>query len=98
MPSASCDGVLSRSVSPVGVASAARRANSRSVTAWIYRLRATTLNKAGRLVAAHGAPGRRLWQRNFYERVVRSEEDMDRIRVYIRDNPLGWELDDENPL
>ena len=42
MPSASCDGVLSRSVSPVGIASAARRANSRPVTAWIYRLRATT--------------------------------------------------------
>ena len=53
---------------------------------------------AKRVNVARGAPGRRLWQRNFYERVVRSEEDMDRIRAYIRDNPLGWELDDENPL
>ena len=42
MPSASCDGVFSRSVSPVGVAIAACRANSRPVKALIYRLRATT--------------------------------------------------------
>ena len=48
MPSASCDGVLSRSVSQVGIASAARRANSRFVTAWIYRLPATKLSTQGR--------------------------------------------------
>ena len=30
----------------------------------------------------------RLWQRNFYERVVRDEYEMNEIRVYIRDNPL----------
>ena len=51
-----------------------------------------------RVNLARGAPGRRLWQRNFYERIVRSEEDMDRIRAYVRDNPLRWELDAENPL
>ena len=51
-----------------------------------------------RVNVAHGASGRRLWRRNFYDRVVRSEEDMDRIRAYIRDNPLRWELDADNPL
>ena len=34
---------------------------------------------------------RRFWQRNFYERVVRDEYEMDEIRAYIRDNPLRWE-------
>ena len=53
---------------------------------------------AKRVNVARGAPGRRLWQRNFYERVVRSEEDMNRIRAYIRDNPFHWERDVENPL
>ena len=33
----------------------------------------------------------RLWQRNFYERVVRDEYAMNELRAYIRDNPLRWE-------
>lgn len=37
------------------------------------------------------------WQRNYYERVIRNEEEADRIRRYIRDNPLQWERDEENP-
>lgn len=31
---------------------------------------------------------RRLWQRNFYERVIRDEYEMNELRAYIRDNPL----------
>lgn len=36
---------------------------------------------------------RRLWQRNFYEHIVRSEDDMERVRAYIADNPAQWRLD-----
>ena len=38
-----------------------------------------------------------LWQRNYYERVVRSEAELDAIRKYIDENPLRWALDAENP-
>jgi len=44
-----------------------------------------------------GTPGVRLWQRNFYERVIRGEEELKRARQYILDNPLRWHLDPENP-
>jgi len=37
----------------------------------------------------------RLWQRNYYEHVIRDEEDMRDIRQYILDNPARW-TDDEN--
>ena len=47
--------------------------------------------------AALGTPGRPLWQRDFYDHVVRNEQDLHRIREYIRNNPLQWELDEENP-
>ena len=40
---------------------------------------------------------RRLWQRNYYEHVVRDEKELDRIRRYIDENPARWALDDENP-
>jgi REP element-mobilizing transposase RayT len=35
----------------------------------------------------------RLWQRNYYEHIVRDEEDLERIRVYIEDNPRNWSMD-----
>ena len=38
-----------------------------------------------------------VWQRNYYEHVIRDEQSLQRIRQYICDNPLRWELDPENP-
>jgi len=40
---------------------------------------------------------RKLWQRNYYEHVIRNEDELHRIREYIQTNPLRWELDRENP-
>lgn len=37
----------------------------------------------------------RLWQRNYYEHIVRNEEELNRIREYIISNPLKW-ANDEN--
>ena len=39
----------------------------------------------------------RVWQRNYYEHVIRDEPDLARVRCYIDENPLRWALDDENP-
>ena len=36
------------------------------------------------------------WQRNYYERVIRNEQEMHALRLYITNNPLQWELDREN--
>ncbi len=44
-----------------------------------------------------GMSGAPVWQRNYYEHIVRGEEELDRIRLYIEDNPLMWEMDRENP-
>ncbi len=41
-------------------------------------------------------PGR-LWQRNYYEHIIRSEEAYDHIRQYIANNPLSWECDQLHP-
>jgi REP element-mobilizing transposase RayT len=41
-------------------------------------------------------PGK-LWQRNYYEHVVRDERDLERIRRYIVNNPNQWAMDAENP-
>jgi REP element-mobilizing transposase RayT len=48
--------------------------------------------------AAKATPGDRLWQRSYHEHVIRDEPSRDRIREYIRNNPLKWHLDRENPV
>ncbi len=35
-----------------------------------------------------------LWQRNYYDHIIRDERDLDRIRLYIEHNPSTWENDD----
>lgn len=39
----------------------------------------------------------RLWQRNYYEHIVRDEIAIERIRDYILGNRANWERDPENP-
>jgi putative transposase len=40
---------------------------------------------------------KRLWQRNYYEHIIRNENDLNRIRKYIIENPSQWDQDKENP-
>jgi len=52
---------------------------------WLRHLKANGLERSGRI-----------WQRNYYERVVRDEEELRRVREYVRLNPLKWLFDREN--
>lgn len=46
----------------------------------------------------HGTPAAALlWQRNYWEHVIRDEADLHRIREYIQNNPACWELDALHP-
>jgi REP element-mobilizing transposase RayT len=38
-----------------------------------------------------------VWQRNYFEHVIRSETDLHQIREYITTNPAKWAEDEENP-
>jgi REP element-mobilizing transposase RayT len=38
-----------------------------------------------------------VWQRSYFDHVIRGEEELSRIREYILNNPLRWNLDEENP-
>ena len=50
-----------------------------------------------RVNMVQGTFGRPLWQRNYYEHVIRNEASLSNIREYIRDNPAKWAFDQENP-
>lgn len=56
------------------------------VNAWLKVVKDENLNLVGKF-----------WQKNYYEHVIRSDSELERIRQYIVNNPLKWELDRENP-
>jgi putative transposase len=56
------------------------------VNAWLKVIKTVDINTRAKF-----------WQDNYYEHVIRNEEETDRIRQYIANNPLQWELDRENP-
>jgi len=42
-------------------------------------------------------PGLPVWQRNYYEHIIRDEGELSRIRRYITENPLKWAVDHDDP-
>ena len=41
--------------------------------------------------------GANIWQRNYYEHIIRNDDDHNRIQFYIESNPANWMDDEENP-
>ncbi|MEX2431192.1 MAG: transposase [Dehalococcoidia bacterium] len=60
-------------------------------------LRAFKAFSARRINEARGMEGTSVWQRNYYEHVIRDDAEVQATRQYIADNPLQWALDAENP-
>jgi REP element-mobilizing transposase RayT len=65
-----------------------------SVGAIVQNLKSVTSRKTNTLRKTHGA---KIWQRDFYDRIVRDGEELDRVRQYITLNPLNWSEDKDNP-
>jgi REP element-mobilizing transposase RayT len=61
-------------------------------------IRAFKTFSARRINELRTTPGLPVWQRNYYEHVVRGENELNGIREYIANNPVQWEMDRENPL
>jgi len=80
-------GATGRSPFPSGL-------SKRSLGAFVGGFKSAVTMRINQL---RGTPGVPVWQRNYYEHVIRSEESLNRIREYIADNPIRWEFDAENP-
>jgi REP element-mobilizing transposase RayT len=54
--------------------------------------------RAFKAVSTHQIRSKRLafgvWQRNYYDRIIRSERELDAVRAYIRNNPEQWNKDE----
>ncbi len=50
-----------------------------------------------RINVLRAMPGAPVWQRNYYEHIVRNEREWHAIRRYIQNNPVQWALDRDHP-
>ena len=83
-------------------ADAGIRANAeggRSIPQLVQRFKTLTTKRYADGVHQNGWPAfrNRLWQRNYFENVIRDDPGLDRIRRYIQNNPACWAEDEENP-
>jgi len=45
----------------------------------------------------HNTQGYPLWQRSYYEHIIRNENELNLVRAYIINNPAQWSGDEDNP-
>ena len=48
-----------------------------------------------RINALRGTPGAAVWQRNYYDHIIRSDREYEQVAAYIANNPANWLTDTE---
>jgi len=51
------------------------------------------MNSARQINKLRNTSGISVWQRNYFERIIRDEKELNRIRLYIQNNPGKWQDD-----
>ncbi len=86
--------VGARHASPLQIPKTSRGPKPKSLSVIVGSYKSAVTKRINEI---RGTPGKSVWQRNYYEHIIRTEEELNEIREYITDNPLKWELDEENP-
>ncbi|MBI4331394.1 MAG: transposase [Chloroflexi bacterium] len=68
---------------------------SNSVPTIVRSFKAATTKQINEVRHAPQVP---VWQRNYYEHIIRTERELEQIREYIVHNAQKWNLDKENPV
>jgi REP element-mobilizing transposase RayT len=68
-----------------------RRMKPKSIPSFIAGYKSVVTKRINQI---RNTPRQPVWQRNYYEHVIRDEHDLNRIRKYIVHNPVNWEKDD----
>lgn len=68
---------------------------SNSISTIVRLFKSTVTKRVNELRRTPDAP---VWQRNYYEHIIRDERELKLVREYIVNSPLQWDLDRENPI
>lgn len=67
---------------------------SNSIPTIVRLFKSTTTKQINKFRHSPGLP---IWQRGYYEHIIRNDKDLNNIRDYIVNNPMQWFYDDETP-
>jgi putative transposase len=73
------------------------RSPSHTIGAMVRGFKSAT---TARINTLRGTPGTPVWQRNYYEQIIRDEDSLNRVRAYVSSNPARWltDRDNQNPI
>jgi REP element-mobilizing transposase RayT len=66
-----------------------------SLGAVVAQFKSRVTKRLWKIPSLKGTP---IWQRNYYEHIIRNERDLQNKTDYIEANPVLWDQDDENPV
>ncbi|MFN9406925.1 MAG: transposase, partial [Dolichospermum sp.] len=66
----------------------------KSISSLIAGFKSATTKKINII---RNTPQNPVWQRNYYDHIIRNDESLARIREYVQNNPLSWENDQLHP-
>jgi putative transposase len=67
--------------------------NTKSISEIIRGFKTFSAKKINKERGLRSVP---VWQRNYYDRIIRNELELDRVRQYIINNPRNWDADKNN--
>ncbi len=67
------------------------RMSPKSISSFVAGFKSAVTKQINQLRQTPGIP---VWQRNYYEHITRNDDELQRIREYIINNPINWELDE----
>ncbi len=68
--------------------------HSHSLASWAAGFKSAVTSR----IRKHwNSPRAAVWQEDYFERIIRDEDELFRIREYVLSNPAHWKLDRENP-
>ena len=73
----------------------ALRSPSQTIGSIIRKYKSTTTRQINIIRSTPGMP---VWQRNYFEHILRNEIELNNIWKYIRNNPVRWAFDKDNPI
>jgi putative transposase len=69
--------------------------DSKSISEIIGSFKTFSAREINKIRKLKGIP---VWQRNYYEHIIRSETELDYVRQYIVNNPINWQIDINNKI
>lgn len=88
------DGLTDNTLAKPAPTDAALLTQGHSISEIIRGFKTFSARQINQIRHIKGVP---VWQRNYYDRIIRNEASLQQIRQYIQNNPLSWQQDQLHP-